>query len=81
MYICNVIKNKETMTTKVNITYKLTGIYSSKTWKKTLDFAKKIDRDIIIVVGDNGKEVIEKAYEINTWKTPQQIKTDMLQRF
>jgi Icc-related predicted phosphoesterase len=69
------------MKTKVNITYKLTGIYSSKTWKQTLNFAKKINRDIIIVVGDNGKEVIEKAYTIDTWKTPQQIKTDMLQRF
>lgn len=69
------------MKTKVNITYKLTGIYSSKTWKQTLNFAKKTNRDIIIVVGDNGKEVIEKAYTIDTWKTPQQIKTDMLQRF
>ncbi len=69
------------MATKINITYKLSGIYSSKTWNKTLDFAKRLDRNIIIVVGDNGKEVIEKAYSIDTWKTPQQIKTDMLQRF
>lgn len=69
------------MTTKINITYKVSGIYSSKTWNKSVDFAKRINRDIIIVVADNGKEIIEKAYSIDTWKSPKQIKTDMIQSF
>lgn len=69
------------MRAKVNITYKISGIYSSKTWKQTLDFAKKINQDIIIVVGDNGKETIEIGYKIDTWKTPKQIQQDMLLRF
>jgi hypothetical protein len=69
------------MKAKINITYKISGIYSSKTWNKSLEFAKKINRDIIIVEGNNGKETIEIGYKIDTWKTPKQIEQDMLLRF
>ena len=74
-------ENTHIMKTKINITYKVSGIYSSKTWKKSVDFAKRINRDIIIVVGENGKETIEIGYKIDTWKTPKQIEQDMLLRF
>ena len=69
------------MRAKVNITYKVQSIYSSKSWKKSVDFAKRVNVDIIIVVGENGKETIEIGYKIDTWKTPKQIEQDMLLRF
>ena len=54
-----------------------TDMATFRTWKQAVEFATKINREGITVIGTKGSKVYEEMYSIYTWKAAKNIQCDI----